>query len=49
MAREAREVHTPHERVRVERARDRVGVLGVPLHPQLERLEAAQREPAVER
>ena len=38
-----------NERMILQRRGNRGGVVGVPLHPQLQRLQSAQRQPAVER
>ena len=44
---QAREVDAPHERMPIQRVRDGDGVFFVPLHSQLERLDAAQRQPTI--
>ena len=49
MVRQAGEVDASNERMSGERIGDRRGVLGVTLDPELERLQSAQRQPAVER
>ena len=49
ICRQSGEVHATDDAVRLEGARDRFRVVGVALHPQLERLEPPKREPTVER
>ena len=49
MLRQSRVIHAPDAGSRRQRRGDPSGILGVPLHAQLQRLQAAQRQPAIER